>query len=66
MHYNLDYPTQVPPVRFYPEHSFAERVAQSVTMVKAPGDQVQSNWSDPENAHVIIYIDRGPCEHELP
>ena len=57
MHYNSDYPTQVLPVHFYPEHSFAERVAQSATMVKVPRDQVQSNWSDLENAHVIIYID---------
>lgn len=60
---------QVCPVSLEPRHTFGERVAQSATakgcVDEALEDQVKSEWSDPEKVHLLIYIDRGPCEHNL-
>ena len=60
---------QVYPVSLEPRHTFGDRVAHSATVggwvAKGLEDQVQLEWSDPENVHVIIYINRGPGEHDL-
>lgn len=59
---------QVQPVSLEPRDTIGGRVAYSANVGgwvdKGLEDQVQSEWSDPENVHVIIYINRGPREHD--
>jgi hypothetical protein len=57
---------QSSPVSLEPRDTFIDRVAQNAKLGwedKGPEEQVQSKWSDPARVHVIIYIERGPGEH---